>query len=155
MGADIVHHRRFDPTEAEVQGVLGDIGPGKGYGSGITAAGQVFDDHPPRVSQPQILGHFVEGLPGRIVPGPAQRAKGRKTLSQIERGMSPGGDHADKGEGHLLFRKDGQQVPHQVIHPHEREGLGMGDGLGGHDPHQEGAHQARPTGYGYSIYFVQ
>ena len=63
--------------------------------------------------------------------------------------MASGDDHAEKGRGQFGEGNHvGEHVPFEMVHCDEGHVPRKGEGLGGHDPHEEGSHEPRPGGHG-------
>lgn len=71
--AAVVEHRRLEAAETEVEGLLIEPGPGEPDEIAIPPGGPAGNLRPSRVRQVEEFGDLVEGLSGRVVPGPAER----------------------------------------------------------------------------------
>ena len=127
-------------------------GRGRGKVVGAARRRQFFDQRAAGIAQAEEPGHFVKGLPGGVIPAPAQEFHFQKAVYQVEVGVAAGNHQGHQGEGRRLLGEKGRQdMGPEVVDPGQRQALPEGQGLGhGHADHQ-GADEPGPLGHGQAV----
>src|SRR5438067_1219924 len=77
------------------------------------------------ITQAEELGDLVEGLPGRVIPRPADQRVRERSGGVVERGMAAGDDQRqERVLRRWRLEERGEDVPLEVIdaderHPHD------------------------------------
>jgi hypothetical protein len=64
---DVPQDGGLDPAEAEIRGLVRNLGLGKRDGFGISKPGKTIKDGTPGISQAKEFGHLIIGLAGSII----------------------------------------------------------------------------------------
>ena len=131
-------------------------GRGRARALGLPCGGQGLDPHPAGITQLHELGHLVEGLPGGVVPAPAEQFHFETILDPVEVGV-PAGDHqGHQGKGGRVIGQEGRQdMGLEMVHPGQGQLVGEGQGLGHRHADDQGADQPGALGHGQAVQVAQ
>jgi hypothetical protein len=120
---------------------------------GIPLLRPAVDLGPPRVAQPQQPRHLIKGFAGSVVAGAAHRLVLPVILHPDQAGVASRNQKAQAGRLQVgCGQKAAEEMALQVMYPNQGLIVEQRQGLGRHQPHQQGSHQARRTSYGNGIH---
>jgi hypothetical protein len=128
--ANVVHHTRLEPREREVETVV-EHGAREADGLRVAVQREAVDGRSARVAEPEVPGHLVEGLTGRVVDGLAEHPVVAVVLHVHEEGVPARHEQHHERELQVgLLEERGVQVSLEVVDAHERHVPGQRQGLG-------------------------
>ena len=108
------------------------------------------------IAEPEQPRRLVEGLAGGVVERLAEQRVALVVADAGEQRVAAAGDQAEEGRLQRLGLEEvGGDVALQVVDRDQRQPARGGDRLGGADPDQQRADQARPGGGGDGVDVVQ
>ena len=122
---------------------------------GLSLGGQLIDDRPSRIPQPQEAGDFVVGFAGGVVKRGAQFLHGfAHGLDLKQLGVTARDEQGHRVRQLLALQVGHRDVPAEVVDAVEGHAPRRSKGLGGRRPDEECAGEARPHGGGHRIWLL-
>ena len=138
----LIDRRRFQAAETEIQPVQMVHHVGKTERVRVARNGQTVDDRAAGIGQAEHLGHFVEGLAGRVVLRGAEHFIFAAAPDEHDFGVTAGNDHAQKGKLQIfVIDHVSVDVPFQMIDAENGNVPRLRVRLGRHHADQQRAHQ--------------
>ena len=147
---DEVEGGGLETAEGEVQIVPLDGGAGEGEGLGVALVGQLVQSGTAGIGHTDDAADLIEGLAAGIVAGGADLGEGGVVLHHVEGGMAARDHHRQEGGLQVgLLQVGGGHVSVDVVHGHQGDAIGIGQGLGEVDTHQKSPDEAGVGGDGH------